>query len=54
MIKVPAGIEYAHVPAEKKYKSVTVALLKRILTIYKEIYRRFGQEGLDLIRDVSE
>lgn len=54
MIKVPAGVEYAHVPAEKKYKSVTVALLKRILTIYKEIYRRFGQQGLDLIRDVSE
>ena len=54
MIKLPEGVEYSHVPTEKKYKSVTVALLKRILTIYKGIYRKFGQKGLDLIREVSE
>ena len=54
MIKLPEGVEYSHVPIEKKYKSVTIALLKRILTIYNGIYRKFGQEGLDLIRVVSE
>jgi predicted ArsR family transcriptional regulator len=54
MIKIPEGVEYSHVPVEKKYKSVTVALLKRILTIYKGIYEKFGQKGLDLIREVSE
>lgn len=54
MIKIPPGVEYSHVPTEKKYKTVTVALLKRILTIYKEIYKRFGEQGLDLIREVSQ
>ena len=54
MIKIPTGVEYSHVSTEKKYKTVTVALLKRILTIYKGIYKKFGQKGLDLIREVSE
>jgi predicted ArsR family transcriptional regulator len=54
MIKVPPGVEYSPIPLEKKYKSATVGLLKRILTIYKGIYERFGEEGLDLIREVSQ
>ena len=54
MIEVPPGVEYSQLPVEKKYKSATRGLLKRILTIYRGIYERFGQEGLDLIREVSQ
>jgi len=54
MIKIPAGVEYSQIPVEKKHKTVTVALLKRILAIYRGIYERFGEEGLDLIREVSQ
>lgn len=53
-MKIPPGVDYSLVPVEKKYKTVTTALLKRILTIYKGIYNRFGEEGLDLIREVSQ
>lgn len=54
MIKIPPGVDYSPIPVEKKYKSATLGLLKRILTIYKGLYHRFGEEGLDLIREVSQ
>ena len=53
MIKLPAGIEVEEVPVEKKYRSITNALIKRIKHLYDAIYERFGSDGLDLIRDVS-
>jgi len=54
LIKIPPGIDFKEIPVEEKYKSATAGLLQRIHTIYKGIYKRFGQEGLDLIREVSE
>jgi hypothetical protein len=36
-----------------KYNRVVPGLLRRIRELYTEIYRRFGDEGLALIREVS-
>ena len=53
MIKLPAGIEIEEIPVEKKYRSITNALIKRIKHLYDAIYEKFGSDGLDLIREVS-
>ena len=53
MIKLPAGIEIEEIPVEKKYRSITSALIKRIKHLYDAIYEKFGSDGLDLIREVS-
>jgi predicted ArsR family transcriptional regulator len=53
MIKLPEGIDWEPVPVEKRYRSVSRALMSRINTIYEGLYGRFGEAGLDLIREVS-
>ena len=53
MIELPAGITLEEVPIEHRYKSVTAGLIRRIKILYDEIYHRYGQDGLDLIRDVG-
>jgi predicted ArsR family transcriptional regulator len=53
MIKLPVGIEIEEIPVEKKYRSITNALIKRIKHLYDAIYERYGSVGLDLIREVS-
>ena len=54
MIKIPEGVDFKDIPLEEKYKSATTGLLQRVHTIYKGLYKKFGQPGLDLIREVSE
>ena len=54
MIKLPQGIEIEEVPLEARYKGVLRGLLSRIKGLYEAIYERYGEDGLDLIRDVSE
>jgi predicted ArsR family transcriptional regulator len=54
MIKVPSGVDFPEIPIDKKYRSAVNGLLKRILTIYQGLVERFGQDGLDFIREVSE
>jgi predicted ArsR family transcriptional regulator len=53
MIRLPEGISWEPVPLEKRYRSVTRALMSRINTIYEGVHDRFGEAGLDLIREVS-
>lgn len=53
MIKLPEGVEIEEVPIEKRYRSVTAGLVRRMKILYEEIYKRYGEQGLDLIRDVS-
>lgn len=53
MIKTPEHLELPEIPLQKKYRTSTKALLGRINTIYKGIYKKFGKEGLDLIQEVS-
>jgi len=54
MIKLPPNVQIENVPLEVMYKGVLRGLLTRIKTLYEEIYNRFGDDGLNLIRDVSE
>jgi len=53
MIKLPPGVEVETVPLEKRYKSNLKGLLIRIRKLYEAIEDRFGEEGLQLITDVS-
>ena len=54
MIKLPPHVDMPEISVETKYKSVTHGLMQRIRTIYENIVERFGDEGLGLIRDISE
>ncbi|TET47183.1 hypothetical protein E3J62_02260 [candidate division TA06 bacterium] len=53
MVELPEGVRIEEVPVEKRYRSATSALMNRVRRLYEEIYSRFGDEGLELIRDVS-
>lgn len=53
MIELPENIKIEEVPIEKRYRSVTAGLVRRIKILYDAIYEKFGAEGLDLIREVG-
>jgi len=54
MIHLPKGIQIEEVPIEAMYRRVLRGLLTRIKVLYEAIYNRYGENGLDLIREVSE
>lgn len=54
MIDLPENIKIEEVPLGKRYKSVTAGLTRRIKILYEAIYEKYGDEGLDLIREVGE
>jgi len=54
LIKIPPEVDFKEIPLEQKYKSAVAGLLQRIHTIYKGIHSKFGEQGLDLIREVSK
>ncbi|HHE46614.1 MAG TPA: hypothetical protein ENL08_02780 [Bacteroidetes bacterium] len=53
MIKLPPDIEIPDRPLDARYKGVLRGLLTRIKGLYDAIYKRYGDDGLDLIREVS-
>jgi len=53
MIELPKGISIEDVPIEKRYKSVTAGLTRRIKILYEAIFKKYGDEGLELIRDTG-
>ncbi len=53
MIQLPDGVKIEEVPIEKRYKSVTAGLVRRIKILYDAIYEKYGQDGLSLIREVG-
>jgi hypothetical protein len=53
MIKLPPGITTEEAPLEVRYKGVLRGLLTRIKWLYESIYEKYGDEGLELIREVS-
>ena len=53
MIELPEGIEIEKVSVDKKYKSVTSGLTRRIKILYEAIFNKYGEDGLELIREVS-
>lgn len=53
MIKLPPGVEIEEIPIEKRYRSITKALVNRIKHLYDAIYESYGDDGLNLIEEVS-
>ncbi|UCH96142.1 MAG: hypothetical protein JSV88_04610 [Candidatus Aminicenantes bacterium] len=53
MIQLPDGVKIEEVPIEKRYKSVTAGLVRRIKILYEAIYEKYGEDGLNLIREVG-
>ena len=53
MIELPGHIKIDEVPVEPRYRSVTAGLTRRIKLLYEAVERRFGEQGLKLIREVG-
>jgi hypothetical protein len=53
MIKLPPGVKIDEVPLDARYRGVLRGLQTRIKRLYDAIYKRYGEDGLDLIREVS-
>ncbi len=53
MIEIPGHIKIEEVPLEKRYRSVTAGLTRRIKLLYEAIEDKFGSEGLALIKEVG-
>lgn len=53
MIELPEGINIEEVPIEKRYKSVTAGLIRRIKILYEAIFNKYGDDGLELIREAG-
>ena len=53
MIKLPENIKIDEIPVEARYRGVLRGLMTRIKDLYEAIYARYGEDGLELIRDVS-
>ena len=53
MIKLPPDVKIDEIPLDIRYRGVLRGLLTRIKALYEALYDRYGEEGLDLIREVS-
>ena len=53
MIKLPPDVFLEEPPLEVRYRGVLRGLLARIKGLYEAIYNRYGNDGLDLICEVS-
>ena len=53
MIELPQHVKIEEIPIEKRYKSVTVGLIRRIKILYDAIYEKYGEDGLNLIKEVG-
>ena len=47
------GLNIKLLPPEEKYFKAVPGYMRRIRDLYEALYERFGEEGLQLIRDVS-
>lgn len=54
MIELPENLIIEEIPIEKRYRSVTAGLVRRIKILYDAIYKKYGEDGLDLIREVGK
>ncbi|MFH2000551.1 MAG: hypothetical protein ABIK28_12770 [Planctomycetota bacterium] len=50
---LPKELEFKRLSYEEKYHRAVPGYMKRLCELYEQIYKRFGEEGLTLIRDVS-
>jgi len=52
-MKLPKELEFEKLTVEEKYHRAVPGYMKRLCSLYEAIYERFGDDGLDLIREVS-
>jgi hypothetical protein len=50
---LPEELAFEKPDYEEKYRRAVPGYMRRICRLYEAIHDRFGQDGLDLIRDVS-
>jgi hypothetical protein len=53
-MNLPEELEFERLSIEEKFDRAVPGYMRRLRDLYEAIYERFGEEGLDLIRDVSE
>lgn len=53
-MSLPKELEFERLTVEEKYYRAVPGYMKRLCGLYEAIYERFGEDGLDLIRDVSK
>ena len=52
-MRLPQELEFARLSAEDKYLRAVPGYMKRLRDLYEAIHDRFGDAGLELIREVS-
>ena len=53
-MKLPDELAFDQLSIEDKYHRAIPGFMKRVAEIYAALYDRFGEDGLELIRDVSK
>lgn len=51
---LPQELTFKRLDFQEKYQRAVPGYMRRICELYEAIYDRFKEEGLDLIRDVSQ
>jgi len=52
-MELPPDLEFERPSFEEKYRRAVSGYMKRICALYEAVADRFGEDGLDLIREVS-
>ena len=52
-MELPKELAFEPLSVEEKFRKAVPGYIRRIRTLYDAAYERFGEAGLDLIRDVS-
>lgn len=50
---LPEQLRFERLSYEEKYHKAVNGYMRRLCQIYEAVYKRFGESGLELIRDVS-
>ena len=50
---LPRELEFEELTVEEKYRRAVPGYMRRLCALYEAMYERFGEDGLDLIREVS-
>jgi len=50
---IPEALKFDRLSIEEKYDRAVNGYMKRLCNLYDGLYQKFGEEGLQLIRDIS-
>jgi hypothetical protein len=52
-MRLPGELEFERLTTEEKYHRAVPGYMRRLCSLYEAMYEKFGEDGLDLIREVS-